>query len=364
MKKIILVLCLFLLCACNGKTQEEVKTPVIAGKTYYNTYDEFDNIEHSKIWFGKDGSYVMKDNFYDGYYEITGTWSVNEDVCTAEVESSGVGDFKRIIFEIKDEDTLILKTTLAGSKMDEVFSTTEVKGSGNSANNTDSGKNDTKAEIEHVFDLVDGSYNVFWNSNQKTEIVSMVELINTDMIIFQDKNDLGVSEFQGTFKEEDGYIVIVSSSKEYPFPAGMVGERFLKIKDKNTLIMEQDFPLSAAGDVFTNKSPNYDGDYVKYKHEPSDMCDDMYLPMVEFYSADRDSFVFTENLFSQMGEIFGWFEETDKGYICHVEDAHQLQGFTGADVKEIEFEKKDKDTLILKTDICMCRAGDVFKLEP
>ena len=361
MKKIILILCLFLLCACTPKNEEikEPEAPAIAGKTYYNTVDEFDNIEHSKIWFGKDNSFVMKDNFYDGYYEISGTWSVKENVCTAEVENSGVGNFNQILFEIQDEDTIVLKTTLAGSKMDDVFSTTEVKGSG-----SNSGNSTMHSDITHVFNTVENSYFVFYNINQKTERVSMVELIGNDMIIFQDRNDSSVNEFQGTFKEEDGYIVITSASKEYPFPERMVNERFLKISDKNTLIMEQDFPISAAGDVFSSRNPNYDGDYAKFRHEQTDMCDDQYLPMIEFYSADRDSFVFTENLFSQMGEIYGWFEETDKGYICHVEDAHMLQGFAGADVTKIEFEKKDSNTLILKTDICLSRAGDLFKLEP
>ena len=359
MKKLICLLFVFLLCACGPKENTQ-ETPVIAGKTYFNTVDEFDNLEHSKIWFGKDGSFVMKDNFYDGYYEITGTWSVKENVCTAEVESSGVGNFTQILFEIKDEDTLILKTTLAGSKMDDVFSTTEVKGSGSESGNT----NTPHSDISHVFSTQEGSYFVFWNSNQKDDTVSMVELIGNDMIIFQDRNDGSVNEFQGTFKEEGGYIVITTAAKEHPFPDRMVGERFLKIEDKNTLILEQDFPISAAGDVFSATSPNYDGDYAKYKHEPSEMCDDQYLPMIEFYSADRDSFVFTENLFSGMAEIYGVFDETDKGYVCHVEDAHLLEGFAGADVKTIEFEKKDKNTLVLKTDICLSQAGYLFVLVP
>ena len=359
MKKIILILCLFLLCACGPKNEEQ-ETPVIAGRTYYNTVDEFDNLEHSKVWFGKDGSFVMKDNFYDGYYEINGTWTVKENVASLEVESSGVGVPGTIMFEIQDEDTLILKSTLAGSKMDDVFSTTEVKGSGNSS----SGNSNTQSTIDHVFNTQENSYFVFWNINQKTERVSMVELIGNDMIIFQDRNDDSVNEFQGTFKEEDGYIVITAASKEHPFPERMVGEKFLKISDKNTLILEQDFPISAAGDVFSSHSPSYDGDYAKYKHEPTDMCSDMYLPMIEFYWGDRDTFVFTENLFSGMGEIYGTFEKTDKGYVCYVEDAHALQGFAGADVTKIEFEKKDSSTLVLKTDLCLSQAGDLFKLEP
>ena len=209
MKKIILILCLFLLCACGPKNEAQ-ETPVIAGRTYYNTVDEFDNPEHSKVWFGKDGTFVMKDNFYDGYYEINGTWTVEEDVASLEVESSGVGVPGLIKFEIQDEDTLILKTTLAGSKMDDVFSTTEVKGSG-----SDSGNGNTQSTIDHVFNTEENSYFVFWNINQKSERVSMVELIGNDQIIFQDRNDGSVNEFQGTFKEEDGYIVITSAAKEH-----------------------------------------------------------------------------------------------------------------------------------------------------
>ncbi len=363
MKKWIIILCVLMLCGCTPKNDEQ-EIPAISGKTYFNTVDEYGNEEHSKVWFGKDGSFVIKDNFFDGSYEINGTWAVSENVATLDVTGSGVGDFKKIIFEIEDEDTLILKTSLAGSVSDDVFSTTEVRGSTGSSASKPEENSTVQPQISHVFNTEDNSYFVFYNSEQKSDMVSMVELIGHDMIIFQDRRDGSINEFQGSFKEEDGYIVVTGSSKEYPFPERMVNERFLKIKDKNTLILEQDFPISAAGDVFTSRNPNFDGDYAKFKHEPSDMCSDQYLPMVEFYSAGRDTFVFTENLYSQMGEIFGWFEENDKAYLCHVEDAHMLEGFAGADVQVIEFEKKDGNTLILKTDLCMSQSGDLFKLEP
>ncbi len=358
MKKMIVILCALMLCACNPNNEEE-EIPAIAGKTYYNTVDEFDNPEHSKIWFGKDGSFVMKDNFYDGYYEISGTWTVKENVATLDVAETGVGQFKTIIFEIVDDDTLKLKNTLAGSKSDDVFSTTEVKGDG-----SHSGNGDTKPDAAQIFHMQEGSYYLFHNSTQKTSVVSMVELIGIDTIIFQDRNDGSVNEFRGTFKEEDGYIVIASSTKEYPFPEKMVGERFLKISSKDTLIMEQDFPITSAGDIFSSGAAVYDGDRLKFKHEHTDMSDDMYLPTVEFYWGVRDTFTFTENLFNGMGEIYGWFEETDSAYVCHVEDAKALQGYAGADVTVIEFEKKDSNTLALKTDICLSQAGDVFNLEP
>ena len=136
-KRIISVFVLLLtvlLCLSGCTKKEEPAGYDLSGKTYYCTVDDYGNDEHSKIWFGKDGSFVMKDNFYDGYYEISGTWKVNENVVTLDVTDTGVGEFQKIIFEIEDEDTLLLKTTLAGSLEGYLFSTTETKGSSTTEN--------------------------------------------------------------------------------------------------------------------------------------------------------------------------------------------------------------------------------------
>ena len=106
-KRIISVLVLLLtvlLCLSGCTKKEEAAGYDLSGKTYYCTVDDYGNEEHSKIWFGKDGSFVMKDNFYDGYYEISGTWKVSENVVTLDVTDTGVGEFKKIIFEIEDEE--------------------------------------------------------------------------------------------------------------------------------------------------------------------------------------------------------------------------------------------------------------------
>ena len=132
----IMILLLMLLCSC--KKQEPEPSFDLGGKTYYNTVDNYGNENHSKLWFGKDGSFVMTDNFYDGYYDITGSWSLKENVCTLNVENTGVGTFSTILFEVKDNDTLILKTNLAGSVSGDTFSTTEIKG----PTGDDSGKKD------------------------------------------------------------------------------------------------------------------------------------------------------------------------------------------------------------------------------
>ena len=143
----ILILMVLLLCSCGKKEQGTVYE--LAGKTYYNTVDNYGNEDHSKIWFGKDGSFVLNDNFFEGYYDITGTWSLKENVCTLKVKETGVGSFSTIIFEVKDNDTLILKTNLAGSVSDDTFSTTEIKGSsaGDSGKKDDTKPEDTDKEV-------------------------------------------------------------------------------------------------------------------------------------------------------------------------------------------------------------------------
>ena len=71
-------------------------------------------------------------------------------------------------------------------------------------------------------------------------------------------------------------------------------------------------------------------------------------------------FDFTENVYAGFGHFIGWYEKTDKAYLCHVDDASTMEGFAGADTKLIEFEIKDANTLILKTDLCMSMAGELF----
>ncbi len=72
------------------KTQEETipeSKYKLADKTYYNTYDEFGNAEHSNVWFGRDGSYVLRDNYFDGTVETTGKWAISENTRLREYEN-------------------------------------------------------------------------------------------------------------------------------------------------------------------------------------------------------------------------------------------------------------------------------------
>ena len=113
----------FLLCmilVLSGCTKKEENKADLGGKTFYNTAGGYR--EPANIWFGKDGSFVMTDSLKEGTYQISGKWSVKENVVTLDVESTGAGDFTKILFEIRDDKTLTLKTALEGSAADQVFS--------------------------------------------------------------------------------------------------------------------------------------------------------------------------------------------------------------------------------------------------
>ena len=227
---VFILLLVLLLCLSGCKKTEEVTGYDLSGKTYYNTVDEYGNDEHSKIWFGKDGSFVMKDNFYDGYYEISGTWTVNENVATLDVTETGVGEFKKIIFEIEDEDTLKLKTSLAGSVQDQIFSTTETKGSsGSSGSSSDSGF----------------TYTNYYNTSQTSTKVSRAEIHSDGSFTFIDQNDLSITEINGTYTKENDVLKMTgdefSKGKNFEF----------KVKSDGTLVLQNDIGVSATGDVFS-----------------------------------------------------------------------------------------------------------------
>ena len=64
-----------------------------------------------------------------------------------------------------------------------------------------------------------------------------------------------------------------------------------------------------------------------------------------------------------MGQYRGWYEVNEIEFILHVEDASTMQGFAGQDVKKIVFKKKDANTIVLSTDLCMSLLGDEFYLK-
>ena len=220
MKKfIVILLTVLMLCSCTKESKHD-----IAGKTYYNTVDEYGNSEHSKVWFGKDNSFVINDNFFDGSYEISGKWSINENVINLEVEKTGVGEFKTIKFEITDDDNLVLRTALAGSKFADSFTTTKPQPS---------------------TDTVKFTHGTYYNITQNSKQRSYVELRADNSFALIDRNDFGIFEFNGTYSQDKNML----SLKCVNDPENRVFD-FL-ISDAKTLILQNDVGVSATGDKFS-----------------------------------------------------------------------------------------------------------------
>ena len=228
LRYLITLILVVLLSLISGCTKEKEPAYDIAGKTYYNTVDEYDNAEHSNVWFGKDGSFVLKDNYFDGYYQIVGDWSLKENVITLDVKQSGVGEFTKIIFEIEDNDTLKLKTTLAGSKAEDTFSIDQVTGSGSSGS-----------------DLFKFTYTTYYNISQSSKEKSYCELRTDKSFAFIDKNDFGIVEYNGTYTQDKDILTLTANEDGREI-------KFL-ISDEKNLILQSDVGVSATGDKFSTE---------------------------------------------------------------------------------------------------------------
>ena len=357
--KILLVLtAVMLLAGCTGGGGSKEKYD-LAGKTYYNTADEYDTYNPSKLWFGKDGSFVLTDNFYDGLYEISGKWALKEDVVTLTVEKTGIGEFKTILLEVKDDNTLVLKTELAGSRSDTKFSTEKPAPTATSPEPTSGTTTTGDPEMEYI---------AYYNASQgKGKSGSFVEFHDDGTFTFVEIQGLGATEIKGLWGVE-GNMILFSNFEQVPYDhAGNPVHNFeMEMYDEDTLILQRGLESSSKGDIFTISGTIPEAlkgktgyTYNKFIHESTtEVADDRFLPVIEFFA--DGTFVFTENCYAGMGQYKGTYEKTDIGYVCYVEDASTMQGFAGQDVKTISFENYDAALILLQTDLCMSRKGDKF----
>ncbi|MBR0385490.1 MAG: hypothetical protein IJI05_02970, partial [Erysipelotrichaceae bacterium] len=219
---IVLMTLLLLITGCSdGKNTAAYD---LAGKTYYNTIDEYGNTDHSQIWFGKDGSFVMKDNFAEGYYEITGTWSIKENVCTLDVSSSGVGNYKTILFEIQDNDTIVLKSSLAGSRSNSYFTTAEIKG-------------------EPI------TFGTYYNYSQNEGDLDYIEIKADGSFMLVNRYSEPITETKGTWALKDKMLTMTY------YKDGMENIFEMEIKDPKNLVLLNDMGPSATGDIFSIDPP-------------------------------------------------------------------------------------------------------------
>ena len=122
-----LLLAALLLFGCAGNNSESGDTNSkasydLGGRTYYNTVNEYNNEDHSWIRFDKDGNFFMTDNVEHGRYEISGKWTLKDKTVSLEVGEESTAK-SHYTFEVKDGNTLVLKTVMGGSKPEQIFST-------------------------------------------------------------------------------------------------------------------------------------------------------------------------------------------------------------------------------------------------
>lgn len=345
--KVLLVLIIMALClsACTSKKEEEEVKPAydIAGKTYYNTVDNYDHDDHAKVWLGKDGSFVLNDSYSDGYYEASGSWTLNENVCTLTVDKTGAGSFGKIIFEVEDNDTLSLKTNLEGSKSGDSFSINEIKGSTvkpeekkEEEKKEEKKKEEPAAPKDIPCTGLTSLYNNYWAYEGVKSYdleVKATPADTTDVI---------------TYKSDDENVVKVDAN-------GIA----TAVKEGKTQIHIKCGSVEKTVN-FETRSKTPKAKAMTFRSRLTDVQKDL-RPTIYFDGAGN--FVFTENCYSGMGKFKGTYtRDDDDHYICKVTDASTMEGYAGGDTKEIVFKILDETTLRLKTPLCMSAANDLFDL--
>ena len=342
-KTIVLLLTVFCLltclCACTKKEDapEEAKPLFeVAGKTYFNTVDNYGHEDHSKLWLGKDGTFVMADSYADGVKNITGKWTLTEDVLTLETDEGN-----KIIFEVKDDDTLTLKSSLDGSKSDDSFSTTEVKGSSAVPKDEGSGGGSSSTEPEKKGDVpctgITSLYHNYWSyegtKDWDLEIRALPEDC-TEKMYFK-SNDESVVRI-----DDQGRATAVGIGKTTIDVT--CGSKTLTVGYE---VKDKDAPEAGSASKWVCKNEN---------------AGEGYWPNISFDG--KGNFVFEENGYSGMGYYYGTYKIEDGRYYCKVTSI-KAERCAMPDVEEIVFKIVDDKTLKLKTSLQMSQNGDLFHLE-
>lgn len=175
----------------------------------------------------------------------------------------------------------------------------------------------------------------------------------------------GMGSYYGTYVfEGDDLVCTVKDAAEIQGFAGQdVTEIRFTMDDNGDIRLLTDLCMSQKDDVFVIDYYYGSQPFAVYQRENKGDVAEEYNPKLEVF--EDSTFVFTENLYAGMGHYRGTFEVKDGLLYCHVDDASEIQGFAGQDVKDIIFDFGDEEgnTLILQTDLCMSLNGDVFSYQ-
>lgn len=322
---------------------------IISGKTYYNGVDRYGNTDTSNITLNSDGTFEMKEHYYEEFVSIKGKWEANDYKLRCVVEESGAGEFKEINFYISDYEKLIIESNLFSSQKDDIFTCEEVYL--------------TPAETIN--------FNKYLNASQKTRGdygVSSITLKNDGTFTLVEAVGMGATQINGLYgREGDVYMFSNFDYSLYNSNGEEVYNFEFHIIDDNTLELMRDLEGSKTGDCFSVDGeipsdfvPEYAIEKSIYVHEPIDGVLNEYLPQIELYS--NYTFVVTENVYAGMGQYKGTYSELGSILLLNVIDKTSMQGFAGADVDQIALEQS-KNGYILRTNLCMSQEGDSFILQ-
>ena len=284
--------------------------------------------------------------------EYNGTWTLKDGVVTLKA------DDKEFKFEVKDENNLILRTGLTGANASDVFST-------------------EKPNTEILpYGIEDFDYIIYYNAMQPMANQSYIEIHDDKSFALIEKGSNGVTEVNGLWGKEGNAYMFSNFDPFNDANGNKVYNFVFLINDENSLILNDDLDGSKKGDIFTTDGKVPAG-YTKpdetftfktqtYIHEPIQDVNEDYLPTITI--ASDFSFLFYENVYAGMGKYTGYCSPEQNGWACEVTDGSGMMGFNCGDgigcdtIKKIIFESVDGETLELKTDLCMSRSGDRFKL--
>jgi len=355
MKKIIAVLLsLLVIAGCTSGSKYD-----LAEKTFYNTVDQYGNAEHSNVWLGKDGSFVMVENTHEGYNQFVGKWEVKENVVTLNIDNSDGSVFKTIIFEIKDDNTLTLKTGLNSSKSNDTF-TTDKSLLVTDSSNTNNGQTATKKAKKFI------------NAIQMNQLGnSYIEFFDDGTFQFTEVEGMGAEMIEGLWsKMGEAYALSNFKGDVYDRNGNRLYNLVFEIRDEKTIQLLDDSKVSCALDYFTTdgtldeKYWGHGGEEIpialydeKWIHADIPDTSSQFYPTLELFK--DGTFIFTENVYAGMAQYKGTYTRDSVGIYCTVV-SHNLQGFAGQDVKEFSFDYLNANEIYINQDLCMTKAYDSF----
>ena len=360
---IVLFICMLLLfTACTKKEEEKKSVYDLSGKTYYNTVDNYGHEDHSSIWFGKDGSFVLSDSYKDGYNEMSGKWTLSENVCTLDVESVKVGNYSKIIFEVQNDDALKLRTSLEGSKAEDLFTINEIKGS--SVTPADSSSTPSESSSTKPSDTAPETKPEESSSETKpSETTPSTASVPCTGITSLYHN---YWSYEGT-KDWDLEI--------RPVPADTTDKISFKSADENVVKIDEKGHATAVGVGKTTITATCGDQKLTVNYEVKDKTPKAVAttwvsnnpnsvkggePTIYFDGAGN--FEFKENCYTGYARFKGTYKIDGEYYYCSVKSSEFDSTVSPIVISEIVFKVKGDDVLKLKSNIGMSQNGDLFYL--